>query len=81
MNKKENYFKMMSMKDLKYVNITYRAQYDCIKSYKRSFIMETTRNGLKKYCYSISHINEDAYKSNQFALKKYMKKKKIKIKF
>jgi len=68
-NKKEKYFKMMSMKDLKYANISYRYQYHVIQSYIRSFTMETTKNGLKKYSYSVSHFNEDAYISNQICLK------------
>ena len=79
-NKKVNYFKMMSMKDLKYANITYRDQYNIINSYKRSFIMETTRNGLKKYYYSISHINEDSYKSNQICFEEIYEEKENKDK-
>ena len=50
----------MSLKDLKYANITYSYQYHNIQSYIRSFTMETSRNGLKRYSYSVSHFNEDA---------------------
>ena len=64
-NKKDNYFKTMSMKDLQYANISYSYQYHAIKSYIRSFTMENARNGLKKYKYSVSHLDEDMYISNQ----------------
>ena len=80
-NKKENYFKMMSMKDLKYANISYRYQYHVIQSYTRSFTMETAKNGLKKYSYSVSHFNEDAYISNQICLKEIYEENEKKIKF
>ena len=80
-NKKENYFKMMSMKDLKYSNISYRYQYHVIQSYIRSFTMETAKNDLKKYSYSVSHFNKDAYISNQTCLKEIYEENEKKIKF
>ena len=74
-NKKEEYFKIMSMKDLKYVNIIYISQYNIIESYSRTFVMETKRNGLRKYCYSESHYNEDALISNKICLKEKYEEK------
>ena len=74
-NKKEEYFKIMSMKDLQYVNITYTSQYNIIESYSRTFTMKTTRKGLRKYCYSESHFNEDAKISNIICLKEKYEEK------
>ena len=74
-NKKEEYFKIKSMKDLKYVNISYEFQYNVIESYSRTFVMETTRNGLRKYSYTESHYNEDALDSDKICLKEKYEEK------
>ena len=80
-NKKEKYFKMMSIQNLYYINITYRYQYHIFKYYIRTFTMETTNNGMKNYCYSVGHINEDANNINEICfIEKYEEKKnKVKI--
>ena len=42
--------------------------------------METTRNGLKNYCYSERHINEDAYNCNQICFEEKYEEKENKDK-
>ena len=59
-NKKEKYFKSMSMNDLININISYSSQYKFPTHYKKIFVMETTKSGLRKYSYTENRLNEDA---------------------
>ena len=69
-NKKEKYFKNISMNNLTHINISYLSQF-----YQRVFIMETTNNGLRKYCYNVRHIDEDALISHIICLEEKFEEK------
>lgn len=75
-NKKEKYFKTLSMKDLNNIIISYSSQDGVEQSLHRTFAMNTTINGLRKYSYYESHFNADARICEKICLGEKFEEKK-----